>query len=67
MKILITGATGYIGKRLIPLLLKEGHTLVCTVRDITRVDNLYQKNNNLEFIEVDFLKSETLKKIPDDI
>ena len=33
MKILVTGATGYIGKRLIPLLLNDGHKIVCPVRD----------------------------------
>ena len=41
MKILITGATGYIGKRLIPILLNEGHELICTVRDIARIEHLY--------------------------
>jgi hypothetical protein len=25
MKILLTGATGYIGKRLLPLLVEQGH------------------------------------------
>ena len=34
MKVLVTGATGYIGKRLIPLLINNGHTVVCIVRDI---------------------------------
>ncbi|MDH5413454.1 MAG: NAD-dependent epimerase/dehydratase family protein, partial [Flavobacteriaceae bacterium] len=33
MNILLTGTTGYIGKRLIPVLLELGHTLVCCVRD----------------------------------
>jgi uncharacterized protein YbjT (DUF2867 family) len=36
MKILVTGATGYIGKRLIPLLLNDGHTIFCAVRDKER-------------------------------
>ena len=36
MKILLTGATGYIGKRLLIQLLSEGHTVVCSVRDKLR-------------------------------
>lgn len=67
MRILITGATGYIGKRLIPILLDQGHSLVCTVRDIARVENLYPQDSNIEFIEADFLKSESLSNIPKEI
>lgn len=37
MKILVTGATGYIGGRLIPLLLEEGHKLTVLVRDKERI------------------------------
>lgn len=36
MKILLTGATGYIGKRLLPELLDRGHEVVCCVRDHQR-------------------------------
>jgi hypothetical protein len=32
MKILLTGATGYIGKRLLPLLVEQGHEIICCVR-----------------------------------
>ncbi|MFB6257376.1 MAG: SDR family oxidoreductase [Flavobacteriales bacterium] len=36
MHILLTGATGYIGKRLLPVLLHQGHTVTCCVRDPDR-------------------------------
>ena len=36
MKILLTGANGYIGKRVLPLLVEKGHDVVCCVRDKDR-------------------------------
>jgi uncharacterized protein YbjT (DUF2867 family) len=67
MNILITGATGYIGKRLIPLLLNEGHTVICAVRDKKRVLNIYKDETNLVIVEVDFLDAKTLQNIPKEI
>ena len=67
MKILVTGATGYIGKRLIPLLIHEEHQVICCVRDKLRADENYLKEDLIEIIEADFLKPETLKNIPKDI
>ncbi|GAB5409358.1 MAG: SDR family oxidoreductase [Balneolaceae bacterium] len=67
MKILLTGATGYIGKRLLPILVDEGHTVVCCVRDRNRFHPPESIIDNLEVIEVDFLKPETLSSIPKDI
>jgi len=54
MKILITGANGYIGQRLIPVLLEEGHQLFCCVRNKQRfaADTLH---SGMTVIEVDFL------------
>jgi uncharacterized protein YbjT (DUF2867 family) len=37
VNVLVTGATGYIGGRLIPLLLAEGHEVRVLVRDPTRL------------------------------
>ena len=64
MTILVTGATGYIGKRLIPFLLNQGHTVVCAVRDKLRADKSYAEDSNVHVIEADFLKPETLHNIP---
>lgn len=67
MKVLVTGATGYIGKRLIPLLINNGHEVICIVRDIHRADKEYLEDPKIHFVEGDFLKPETLKSIPNDI
>ncbi|MFK8058486.1 MAG: SDR family oxidoreductase [Polaribacter sp.] len=67
MKILVTGATGYIGKRLIPLLLNDGHTVVCAVRDKKRAQNYFKDRKNIVLAEADFLNSESLINIPKDI
>ncbi|GAB1857796.1 SDR family oxidoreductase [Flavobacteriaceae bacterium MHTCC 0001] len=64
MNILVTGATGYIGKRLIPFLLNQGHTVVCVVRDRLRADKSYSEEENVYVIEADFLKTKTLHNIP---
>lgn len=67
MKILVTGSTGYIGKRLIPILLNEGHDIICVVRDAERVDKNYMEDKHVSIVEADFLKPDTLKNIPMDI
>lgn len=67
MKILLTGATGYIGKRLLPILVDEGYTVVCCVRDKNRFHPQESIQDNIEVVEVDFLKPETLSAIPKDI
>ena len=67
MKILLTGATGYIAQRLLPVLLNSGHYVVCCVRDKKRFDSNKYNSPSLSAIEVDFLKTETLQNIPPDI
>lgn len=37
MKILVTGATGYVGGRLVPRLLAIGHEIVCLARDPSHI------------------------------
>lgn len=67
MKILVTGATGYIGKRLIPKLINEGHHVICAIRDIARADKRFENEDQITFVETDFLKPDSLRNIPSDI
>ena len=67
MQILLTGATGYIGKRLLPILVAQGHQVICCVRDKNRFYCPEEFRKNVTIIEVDFLKIETLTAIPTDI
>ncbi|MDD4970654.1 MAG: SDR family oxidoreductase [Paludibacter sp.] len=67
MKILLTGATGYIAQRLLPVLLKNGHEVICCVRDKSRFDTSKYEQKGLSVIEVNFLHDETLGMIPTDI
>ncbi|MDO6759213.1 SDR family oxidoreductase [Tamlana sp. 2_MG-2023] len=66
MKILVTGTTGYIAKRLIPILLENSHTLVCCVRDLNRTPSEFNKHPSVEFLEIDFLKPSEVK-FPEDL
>ena len=67
MKILLTGTSGYIGKRLLPILLKEGNEVICCVRDKRRSDLSNFEGENIKIIELDFLDEKSLVKIPKDI
>lgn len=67
MKILLTGVTGYIGKRMLPVLLEQGHQVVCCVRDKSRFTGDDYPGSSLSVVEVDFLNSDTLEAIPEDI
>lgn len=67
MKILLTGATGYIGQNLLPALLQAGHHVVCCVRDASRFDISPYPDSQISVVEVDFLEADTLHVIPNDI
>ncbi len=42
MKILVTGATGYIGGRLVPRLIEKGYEVRCMVRDVSRAEGRWE-------------------------
>ncbi len=61
--IIITGANGYIGQRLIPVLLEQGHHLFCCVRDKERFEDEHN-HDRLQTIEVDFLQKNDALSFP---
>lgn len=67
MKVLLTGVTGYIGKRLLPVLIDYGYEVVCCVRDVDRFNPPKSIESLIEVIEVDLLDMASLGKIPKDI
>ena len=67
MKILLTGATGYIGRRLLPVLIEGGHEVVCMVRDKNRFDLKPYKSGNVSAVEGDLTQPDTLGNLPNDI
>ncbi|MBK8111408.1 MAG: SDR family oxidoreductase [Saprospiraceae bacterium] len=67
MKILLTGSSGYIGKRLLPLLVESGHDVICCVRDIKRFTPPASLASRISIIQLDLLDRASLDAIPKDI
>lgn len=58
MRILLTGANGYIGMRLLPVLVEAGHEVTCVVRDRKRFQPSDDLVDKIKIIEFDFLHPE---------
>ncbi len=67
MKILLTGANGYIGTRLLPRLVDAGHEIYALVRSRSRIKIPEKFQSQLHLIEADLLNPSSLLKIPDEI
>ncbi len=67
MKILVTGANGYIGMRLLPHLVNEGHEIYAMVRSRFRIEIPEKLQSHLHIIEADLTNPSSLLKIPADI
>jgi len=67
MRILLTGSSGYIGKRLLPVLVEGGYEVICCVRDIKRFSPPDSLKSRIKVIQIDLLDSASLENIPKDI
>jgi len=63
MRVLLTGANGYIGRRLLPVLVEAGHEVTCVVRDQYRFQPSSDLADRISVIEFDFLYSSFAERI----
>jgi nucleoside-diphosphate-sugar epimerase len=59
MKVLVTGATGFIGSYLVPALVEKGYTVSIIVRDRAKAVDMF--GDTVEIFEGDVTKPETLE------
>jgi uncharacterized protein YbjT (DUF2867 family) len=64
MRILITGATGYVGGQLLPRVVDEGHDVACMVRDAARLGHTLKR---ARIVEADVLHPSSLPAALDGI
>ena len=57
LNIILTGANGYIGQRLIPVLIEQEHHLYCCVRDKERFEDEHN-HPNIKTIEIVYVLRE---------
>lgn len=64
-KVLVTGASGFIGSHCVLRLLNAGYQVRGTIRDLSRADDLKKifsnhtkETNNLEFVQADLMKDD---------
>ncbi len=67
MRILLTGANGYVGRRLLPELLSQGHKVTCCVRDKNRLGLDKTTLDAVSVWEVDFLDEPSFENLPKNI
>ncbi len=64
MRVLVTGATGYIGGRLVPILVSAGHAVRCAARN---PDRLAERFDNVEVVHGDVFDEASMRAAMDGI
>jgi len=64
VKVLVTGATGFLGRKLVPKIQQEGHEVVALVRSTSNREGLPK---DTEFREADILDIKSLESVVNDI
>lgn len=67
MKVLLAGGNSYTGSRLLPILLKSGHELVCLVRDRKKFCEECPYSSQVKTITGNLLKEHSIENFPEDI
>ena len=62
MKLLLTGCTGFIGRELIPLLIKEGHNLTVISRQSKEKLKAIANDQSINFIQMNPAESSSWDK-----
>lgn len=66
-KILLTGANGYIGKRILPILAENGDQVYCVVRDPSRFKVPQAFSENVQVFKADLTNEKELAQLPKEI
>ena len=66
LKVLVTGATGYVGSRLVPRLLREGHTVRAAVTNLDKARGRWWADQ-VELVRMDVLDADTVEAAVDGI
>ncbi len=67
MKVLITGATGFIGSYLVKRIHGLGYRCRCLVRDLSKAKEIFKGFNEIEFVVGDITDLDSLENITEDI
>ncbi len=65
LKVLVTGATGFIGQNLVAKLLEKNYQVMAVTRDTRKAKKIFQ--DKIEVLQWDIIKSDSYPRFPDDI